>query len=421
MRNSYIVDAPWLAEHLQDPLVVVIDCRFSLMDVTLGHTQYQTSHIAGAYYLDLNLDLSSPVQQHGGRHPLPDIAQLAAKLSQMGITKNTLVVAYDDSRFGFAARLWWLLRYMGHELVAVLDGGFAGWQSLNYPIATELPLSKSSNFVPLLQTEWIVDIETVKARKDLPEVALVDSREGDRYRGEREPIDPIAGHIAGAVNYPWMEVTNAQGLVIENHRDRWQELEKSQEIIVYCGSGVTACVNLLSLNLAGITNAKLYVGGWSDWCSYLNTDANINFRLAQFIDIDPLIELVQEFYKFEQITFDQGVLKAFTALLSDEQFGLIWLICDRDVPIGYVALTFFFSMEYHGRCGLVDELYIQESHRGKGIGKKVFNLIEDYLRSQKMRSLSLVVDHWNDKAEVFYSKLGFHREKRHLMVKHISD
>ena len=125
-------------------------------------------------------------------------------------------------------------------------------------------------------------------------------------------------------------------------------------------------------------------------------NSNITFRLAQFIDIDPLMELAQEFYQFYHIVFDDSVVKAFTALLSDENFGLIWLICDRDRPIGYVALTFFFSMEYHGRCGLVDELY------------------------QGMRSLSLVVDFWNDKAEALYTKIGFQREKRHLMIKHIS-
>ncbi len=150
------------------------------------------------------------------------------------------------------------------------------------------------------------------------------------------------------------------------------------------------------------------------------SEINFDFRLAQFIDIDPLIELVQGFYQFENMTFDEGVIKAFTALLSDEQLGMIWLICDRDRPIGYVALTFFFSMEYHGRCGLVDELYIREAYRGKGIGKKVFALIEEYLQSQKMRSLSLVVDFWNDRAESLYVKLGFRREKRHLMVKHIN-
>jgi len=150
------------------------------------------------------------------------------------------------------------------------------------------------------------------------------------------------------------------------------------------------------------------------------SEIDFDFRLAQFIDIDPLMELVQEFYQFENMTFDEGVIKAFTALLSDEQLGMIWLICDRDRPIGYVALTFFFSMEYHGRCGLVDELYIREAYRGKGIGKKVFALIEEYLQSQKMRSLSLVVDFWNDRAESLYVKLGFRREKRHLMVKHIN-
>ena len=146
---------------------------------------------------------------------------------------------------------------------------------------------------------------------------------------------------------------------------------------------------------------------------------DIDFRIAQFIDIDPLMELVQEFYQFEKIDFNEAVVKAFTALLSDDQFGLIWLICDHDRPIGYVALTFFFSMEYHGRCGLVDELYLREEYRGRGIGKQVFKMIEEYLLSQNVRSLSLVVDHWNSPAEALYTKLGFRREKRHLMVKHI--
>ncbi len=142
-------------------------------------------------------------------------------------------------------------------------------QSLNYSVSSEIPQQRVGKFTPKLQTEWVVDIETVKARKDLPEVVLIDSREGDRYRGEREPIDPIAGHIEGAVNYPWMEVTNEQGFVIENQSDRWQDVKNAQEAIVYCGSGVTACVNLLSLKLAGIETGRLYAGSWSDWCSYL--------------------------------------------------------------------------------------------------------------------------------------------------------
>ncbi|MFN8969306.1 MAG: sulfurtransferase [Pseudanabaena sp.] len=268
--NRHVVSSAWLHTHLYDPQLVILDCRYSLMNQELGFNQYQESHIEGAYFLDLNRDLSSPIQKHGGRHPLPDINQLAAKLSQIGVTSGeTMIVAYDDSRFGFAARLWWLLRYMGHEYVAVLDGGFAGWQAQNYETSSTVPSVRVGKFIPNIQTEFVVDIETVKSRKDLPEVVLIDSREGDRYRGEREPIDPIAGHIEGAVNYPWMEVTNEQGFVIANQGDRWQEVKNAQEAIVYCGSGVTACVNLLSLKLAGIETGKLYSGSWSDWCSYL--------------------------------------------------------------------------------------------------------------------------------------------------------
>jgi thiosulfate/3-mercaptopyruvate sulfurtransferase len=270
MNNLHVVSAQWLHDHLHDPQVVVVDCRFSLMDIALGCKQYQENHIEGAYYLDLNLDLSSPVQKHGGRHPLPDFDKLAKKLSQIGINSSeTIVVAYDDSRFAFASRLWWLLRYMGHEQVAVLDGGFAGWKDQNYATSSTIPVDGIGKFIPSFQPELVVDIEMVKSRKDLPEVVLIDSREGDRYRGEREPIDLIAGHIEGAVNYPWMEVTNEQGFVIENQGDRWQEVKNAQEAIVYCGSGVTACVNLLSLKLAGIETGKLYAGSWSDWCSYL--------------------------------------------------------------------------------------------------------------------------------------------------------
>ncbi|MFB2893159.1 sulfurtransferase [Aerosakkonemataceae cyanobacterium BLCC-F50] len=268
-----IVSPQWLSEHLEDPQVIIVDCRFSLADPELGRKQYQTSHIAGAFYLDLNQDLSSPVGEHGGRHPLPNIEKLAQKLAAIGINcQETLVVAYDDSRFGFAARLWWLLRYMGHDKVALLDGGWKSWVNGNYPVSDAIPTGKPGKFVVNLRSPIVVDIETVKSRKDLPEVVLVDSREGERYRGEKEPIDPIAGHIPGAVNYPWQEVTDEQGNAKppEAQKSRWSDVENAEEIIVYCGSGVTACVNLLSLEIAGIKTAKLYAGSWSDWCSYLN-------------------------------------------------------------------------------------------------------------------------------------------------------
>ncbi|MBK1989274.1 sulfurtransferase [Sphaerospermopsis aphanizomenoides BCCUSP55] len=272
MNNTQFVVSPqWLFAHLLDSQVVIVDCRFSLADTQLGQQQYQTNHIEGAYYLDLNQDLSSPVGEHGGRHPLPDLNNLANKLANIGINfQQTLVVAYDDSRFAFASRLWWLLRYLGHEQVAVLDGGFAGWQKSGYPVSDKIPLPKTGVFNPQLKSEKVVDYTYVKNFKDSPDVILVDSREGDRYRGERESIDKIAGHIPGAVNYPWSEVTDASGFLRPQSelQQRWQQLESDKEIIVYCGSGVTACVNLLSLEIAGISTGKLYVGSWSDWISY---------------------------------------------------------------------------------------------------------------------------------------------------------
>jgi thiosulfate/3-mercaptopyruvate sulfurtransferase len=268
------VSTEWLFEYLNSSEVVIIDCRFSLNNPELGKQQYQENHIPGAYYLDLNKDLSAKVAKHGGRHPLPDLSDLATKLSSIGINNQTLVVAYDDSRLGFAARLWWLLRYMGHERVAVLDGGFAGWLSSSYPVTSEVNKPsynpENSVFTQNIQTDMIIDIHEVKKRKDLPGVILVDSREEERYLGIREPIDKIAGHIKGAVNYPWQSVTDSSGYLLgaEKQLARWQDIKDSEEIIVYCGSGVTACVNLLSLELAGFQNAKLYVGSWSDWISY---------------------------------------------------------------------------------------------------------------------------------------------------------
>lgn len=267
-----VVSASWLLEHLDDPQVTIADCRFSLADPELGFVQYRASHIQGAYYLDLNRDLSSPVGQHGGRHPLPNPDQLANKLSAMGVNSQTLVVAYDDSHFAFAARLWWLLRYLGHDRVAVLNGGFKGWQVAGYPVTDAIPTPQMATFVPQMQRSQVVDIAAVKARLDCPGVVLVDSRESDRYLGKREPIDKIAGHIPGAVNYPWQEVSDAQGYLRSHAEQRrhWEKLEGAEEILVYCGSGVTACVNLLSLELAGIHTGKLYAGSWSDWCSYIS-------------------------------------------------------------------------------------------------------------------------------------------------------
>ena len=271
MPHPPYVSPELLYEHLNDSQVAIADCRFSLTNPVLGRQQYLLQHIPRAFYLDLNQDLSSPVGKHGGRHPLPNPVQLADKLSRVGVDSQTLVVAYDDSRFAFAARLWWLLRYLGHDRVAVLNGGFSAWLQAGYPVTDAVATFPTTVFVPQPRESWILDIKAVKTRKDLRGVALVDSRESERYRGEREPIDPIAGHISGAVNYPWQEVSDAQGylLVEAKQRQRWEKLQQAEEILVYCGSGVTACVNLLSLEMAGICIGKLYAGSWSDWCSYI--------------------------------------------------------------------------------------------------------------------------------------------------------
>jgi thiosulfate/3-mercaptopyruvate sulfurtransferase len=275
-KEQLIVNGEWLVQQLNNPQVVIIDCRFQLSDSNWGYQQYCESHIPGAYYLDLNRDLSSPVQLHGGRHPLPDVNLLAQKLASIGIVHNeTIIIAYDDARFAFAARLWWLLRYLGHEPVALLDGGWKQWQEAGYPITSDIPElrqgKRQRKFLPSPQADWTVDIAALKVRQDLPSTILIDSRDRDRYDGKKEPIDPIAGSIPGAVNSPWKQVSDEQGylLSIPEQQKLWSAYSQAAEIIVYCGSGVTACVNLFSLQLAGFNNTKLYPGGWSDWCSYL--------------------------------------------------------------------------------------------------------------------------------------------------------
>jgi thiosulfate/3-mercaptopyruvate sulfurtransferase len=271
MSTHPILTAARLHDRLSDPDVTIVDCRFALTDPELWRQQYVREHIPGAYYLHLNRDLSSPVSTHGGRHPLPDTNVFEAKLAQIGINDRTLVVAYDDSRFAFAARLWWLLRYYGHERVAVLDGGYSNWVKAGYPVTNDLPEPAARGNIRLQpQPERIVDIERVRAIQDSSAQILIDSREADRYLGKSEPIDPRAGHIPGAVNYPWQGVSDPNGFVlpVEAHRERWAAISPEVEPIVYCGSGVTACVNLLSIELAGSSGAKLYPGSWSDWCSY---------------------------------------------------------------------------------------------------------------------------------------------------------
>lgn len=254
--------------------VVIIDCRFNLTDKSLGFHQYRENHLPGAYYFDLEHDLSGATGAHGGRHPLPNAEALAQKLGNAGVSEHTLVVVYDDSRMAYAARAWWLLRHLGHQNVAILDGGYQAWCKVGGELDRREPPAKTGKFKT--RASLTSSIDYTELEKKLSHLTVIDSREPRRYAGLEEPIDPVAGHIPGAINYPWQEVTDEQGFIKPQawQQQRWEALNKpgaatQNEWVVYCGSGVTACVNLLSLYMSGI-DAKLYPGSWSDWCSYKN-------------------------------------------------------------------------------------------------------------------------------------------------------
>ncbi|WP_456274296.1 sulfurtransferase [Bacillus sp. AK031] len=268
MKNTKGIS--WLQSHYTDSKIRIIDCRFKLGEPSFGKNLYETDHIPGAVYFDLEQDLSGTVKEHGGRHPLPDIAEFVQKLQQASIENETTVITYDNGEGTFAARCWWLLKYIGHEKAFILDEGFQGWKKRELPTtskAVELPLTHYKADVQQEMTAAVEDVRKI-ASKD-GEGILIDSRANDRYRGLSEPIDRIPGHIPGAVNYVWTEgLKDGRFLKAEEHQKRWAHLDKDSPVVVYCGSGVTATPNILSLWEAGFTNVKLYPGSYSDWVSY---------------------------------------------------------------------------------------------------------------------------------------------------------
>jgi thiosulfate/3-mercaptopyruvate sulfurtransferase len=250
----------------------VIDARFLLGQPHAGREAFEAGHLPGAIFLDLERDLSGPKRAdgRGGRHPLPDPATLAARLSELGIGDEHLVIAYDDPSTGqgfYAAHVWWLLRYLGHERVGVLDGGLPAWRAAGGPLETDARTQPGTTFTPHVRPELLASAEAVTTRA--PGATLVDSRAAPRYAGEVEPIDARAGHIPGAINLDWSAGLEPDGRfkTADRQRERFVNLENADEILVYCGSGVSACGNLLALEVAGIAGAKLYAGSWSDWIS----------------------------------------------------------------------------------------------------------------------------------------------------------
>lgn len=247
---------------------VVVDCRFSMANPEEGESQYRAGHLPGASYLHLDRDLSAPRARVGGRHPLPSAEDFTNRMRRIGLSGERMLVAYDDSRSAFAARLWWLARYFGHANVRVLNGGFRAWCDAGLPLDAQAVAPTPGDFTARPDNSRVVDYESLSASLSSGNLVLVDSREVGRYRGLEEPVDPVAGRIPGAVNRPWVEVTEENGRFREPgvQGARWEGLGPVDQIVVYCGSGVTACLNLLSLELAGLGGARLYPGSWSDWC-----------------------------------------------------------------------------------------------------------------------------------------------------------
>jgi thiosulfate/3-mercaptopyruvate sulfurtransferase len=272
-----LIGAESLQELLGDERLAVVDCRFDLMLPAAGREAYLTAHIPGACYADLNGDLSAPIGPHTGRHPLPHPKAFANRMGALGIGDDAQVVAYDDANGSFAARLWWMLRWVGHDAVAVLDGGFQAWKSRGGAVQTgegecrarRLTVRNDACAAASAADSVASVADVAQALRD-PAALLVDARAADRFAGLLEPIDSVAGHIPGAVNHPFTANLGADNrfLPAAELKRRWLLRLAGKEpgsVIAMCGSGVTACHNLLSLEVAGLPGAKLYAGSWSEW------------------------------------------------------------------------------------------------------------------------------------------------------------
>jgi thiosulfate/3-mercaptopyruvate sulfurtransferase len=271
MTYTTLISTAELAQHLTDPDWAIFDCRFSLADPERGRRDYAQAHIPGAIYVHLNEDLASPIVPGvTGRHPLPSTDDLTARFSEWGIDERVQVVAYDDSGGGMAARLWWLLRWLGHEAVAVLDGDWRKWQSEGRPSPDGAAIRSARRFVPRLRSDLLITTEDIEGQLYNARYKLFDSRTADRYRGENETFDPIAGHIPGAISAPYPDNLKPDGTFRsdEELHARFTALlgdTPVRQTAFYCGSGVTAAQNILAMKHAGLGDARLYAGSWSEW------------------------------------------------------------------------------------------------------------------------------------------------------------
>lgn len=271
LKSRFLTEVGELASRLGEPNLRVVDCRFSLLQPQAGHDDYLLGHIPGAVYADLDKDLAAPVTGCSGRHPLPQVAAIKATLEAWGIAADTTIVAYDQQNGVMASRLWWMLRWLGHPAVTVLEGGYDAWKAARLPLEAGPAEQQKAEFVVRLREDMVVTTAEIVAgveQGDLP--LLVDARESERFSGRTEPIDSVAGHIPGAVNMPFAQSqgTDGQWLLQKQLRAVWQPIlapAVGGEWLSMCGSGVTACHLALSAQYAGFAAPRLYIGSWSEW------------------------------------------------------------------------------------------------------------------------------------------------------------
>lgn len=272
MGTDTLIQAEVLAARLGDPRLRIFDCRFDLARPDAGRQRYLDEHLPGAVHADLNRDLSAPATRTSGRHPLPSPAAFEARLRAWGVSSRSCVVAYDDGNGAYAARLWWMLRWLGHDEVLVLDGGMRRWMALGLPLDDAVPVTASADFVARPRADFTADAATVLRAAADATARVLDVRAPERYRGEVEPIDAVAGHVPGARNHPFTTSLDSQERFLppgELRRLLSASLDgvPASRTIAMCGSGVTACHLLLALEHAGLGGARLYPGSWSEWSS----------------------------------------------------------------------------------------------------------------------------------------------------------
>jgi len=264
-----LITTETLATHLHAGWLIA-DCRYDLQSGTWGEDEYVAGHIPGAVYVSLSHDLSSTPTGAHGRHPLPSPEAMVATFSRLGLENGVQVVAYDQDCGMFASRLWWMLRYAGHQNVAVLDGGWAKWIAEGRPARSGSETRAAATFTPRWRSDWQLDLNTAVAAQRDAATLLLDARAAERFEGQVEPVDRVPGHIPGAANHPYRANLSADGTLLPPDQLREQLLQDLRghtpaQTVMYCGSGVSACHNLLAMEHAGLPGARLYVGSWSEW------------------------------------------------------------------------------------------------------------------------------------------------------------